>query len=185
MKLSPSPRAGTRLVTRLAPSDRLKSKYTQLLTNAVRRIFAWYAPKVTEAKMGMKSDRAHQSEIRGVLSRLTAAWREERFDELEDILHQSVVFLQPGFKGRVEGRKACVNTYREFMSSAKVVDYTESDVAVDVWGATGVATYRFDMAWEMTGKPHREVGHDIFVFVREDSRWQVVWRTVIPLESRP
>ena len=133
--------------------------------------------------MGMKSDRAHQSEIRGVLSRLSAAWREERFDELEDILHQSVVFVQLGFNGRVEGRTACVNTYREFMSSAKVVDYSESDPTVDVWGGTAVATYRFEMAWEMNGKPHHEVGRDMFVFVREDSRWQVVWRTMIS-ESR-
>jgi hypothetical protein len=137
----------------------------------------------TEANMGMKSDRAHQSEIRGVLSRLSAAWREERFDELEDILHQSVVFLKPGFDGRVEGRTACVNTYREFMSSAKVMDYSESDPSVDVWGATAVATYRFEMAWEMNGKSHREAGRDLFVFVREDSRWQVVLRTMIS-ESR-
>jgi len=151
-----------------------------LLANAVRRIFAWYAPFATEANMGMKSDRAHQSEIRGVLSRLSAAWREERFDELEDILHQSVVFVQPGFKGRVEGRTGCVNTYREFMSSAKVVDYSESDPAVDVWGATAVATYRFEISWEMNGKSHRQAGRDLFVFLREDSRWQVVWRTMIP-----
>jgi len=130
--------------------------------------------------MGMKSDRAQQSEIRGVLSRLTAAWREERFDELEDILHQSVVFVHPGFRGRVEGRTGCVNTYREFMSSAKLVDYSESDGTVDVWGATAVATYRFDMSYEMNGKSHHETGRDLFVFVREDSRWQVVWRTMIP-----
>ncbi len=130
--------------------------------------------------MGMKSERAHQSEIRGVLSRLSAAWREERFDELEDILHQSVVFVRPGFDGRVEGRTGCVNTYREFMSSAKVVDYSESDPAVDVWGGTAVATYRFEMAWEMNGKSHREAGRDLFVFVREDSRWQVVWRSSAP-----
>jgi hypothetical protein len=134
--------------------------------------------------MGMKSDRAQQSEIRGVLSRLTAAWREERFDELEDILHQSVVFVQPGFTSRVEGRTGCVDTYRQFMSAAKVLDYVERDVAIDVWGGTAVATYRYQMAWEMDGKAHRQEGHDVFIFVREESRWQVVWRTTIPLVAR-
>jgi len=121
--------------------------------------------------MGMKSDRAQQSEIRGVLSRLTAAWREERFDELEDILHQSVVFALPGFTNRVEGRTACVDTYRRFMSNARVVDYLERDTAVDI-------------AYQMDGKSHRDTGHDVFVFVREESRWQVVWRTMIPVEPR-
>jgi len=134
--------------------------------------------------MGMKSDRAQQSEIRGVLSRLTAAWREERFDELEDILHQSVVFALPGFTNRVEGRTACVDTYRRFMSNARVVDYLERDTAVDVWGGTAVATYYYDIAYEMDGKSHRDTGHDVFVFVREESRWQVVWRTMIPVEPR-
>ena len=132
--------------------------------------------------MGMKSERAHQSEIRGVLSRLTAAWSEERFDELEDILHQSVVFVQPGFAGRVEGRTNCVDTYRKFMSSAKVLDYTERDVTIDVWGSTAVATYVYDMAWEAEGKSRRERGRDLFVFIREESRWQLVWRTMIPIE---
>ncbi len=134
--------------------------------------------------MGMKSERGHQSEIRGVLSRLTAAWTEERFDELEDILHQSVVFVQPGFAGRGEGRRACVDSYREFMASAKVVDYAERDVTVDVWGGTAVATYLFEMTWEKDGKSHRERGRDLLVFIREEGSWQVVWRTMIPFEGR-
>ena len=132
--------------------------------------------------MGMKSERAQQSEIQGVLSRLTAAWTEERFDELEDILHQSVVFVQPGFAGRVEGRTACVDTYRKFMSSAKLLNYSERDVTIDVWGTTSIATYAYHISWEMQGKSRRERGRDLFVFVREESRWQVVWRTVIPIE---
>jgi hypothetical protein len=134
--------------------------------------------------MGMKSDRAQQSEIRGVLSRLTAAWREGRFDELEDILHQSVVFLEPDFRGRIEGKTACVDSFRQFMSAAKVIDYAERDVVIDVWGATGIATYGFEMTWEKEGKSYRDAGHDIFVFAREESRWQVVWRTIVPLQPK-
>ncbi len=132
--------------------------------------------------MGMKSDRAQQSEIRGVLSRLTASWREERFDELEDILHQSVVFVEPGFRGRIEGKTACVDSFRQFMSAAKVVDYVERDVVIDVWGTTAIATYGFEMTWEKDGKSYRDAGHDVLVFAREESRWQVVWRTMVPLE---
>lgn len=135
--------------------------------------------------MGMKSERAHQSEIQGVLSRLTAAWTEERFDELEDIFHQSVVFVQPGFGGRTEGRTACVDTYRKFMSSAKVLDYAERDTAIDVWGSTAVATYVYTISWEAEGQTRRERGRDLFVFIREESRWQVVWRTAIPIERSP
>lgn len=132
--------------------------------------------------MGMKSERAHQSEIRGVLSRLTAAWTEERFDELEDILHQSVVFVQPGFTARTEGRTACVDSYRKFVSTAKLLEYSERDAAIDVWGSTAVATYVYTMSWEVAGQTRRERGQDLFVFIREESRWQVVWRTVIPIE---
>ncbi|HEX4801889.1 MAG TPA: nuclear transport factor 2 family protein, partial [Myxococcaceae bacterium] len=64
----------------------------------------------------------------------------------------------------------------------KLLDYSERDVTIDVWGTTAIATYVYDISWKIEGKSKRERGRDLFVFVREESRWQVVWRTVIPIE---
>ncbi len=133
--------------------------------------------------MTIEADPAQVREIRGVLSRLTAAWREGRFDELEGLLHEKVVFVPPGFSARLEGRSPCGESYRQFMTAAKVIEYVESDHTIDVWGTSAVASYRFEMTWEMANQLHRDAGHDLLVFVREDGRWQIVWRMLVPLAS--
>jgi len=121
-----------------------------------------------------------EAQVRDVVARLTAAWRERRFEEMLDLLHEDVVFESPGMSSRSQGRRACVDTYREFMSAATVLDYVEYDLTVHVWGATAVATTHCEMAWEMAGQSQREAGHDVLLLAHQAGRWQVVWRTLVP-----
>jgi ketosteroid isomerase-like protein len=123
---------------------------------------------------------ATRNAVRDVLVRLTAYWREGRIDEVAALLHEDVVFVQPGFGTRAEGRAACADTYRQFYESAKVIDYGESNLSIDTWADTAVATYRYLMEWEMAGKRSRETGNDVIVLVCREGRWGVVWRTLVP-----
>lgn len=90
-----------------------------------------------------------------------------------------MVTVAPGFAMRGEGREACVQSYRDFMSAAKVIRYRESAPVIDVFGDTGVSTFRWEMTWEMQGQTHDESGHDLFVFARQDGRWLAAWRTLL------
>ena len=118
-------------------------------------------------------------EVKEAVAQLTAAWRERRFSDIEPLLDEQAVFVAPRFARRREGRAACVDSYRQFMSVAEVTEYAQHDLVVDVWGGTATVTYRFDMAWKMWGVAHREVGHDILVLARGDRGWRVVWRTMV------
>lgn len=121
-------------------------------------------------------------QIREVLARLTSAWLDKRFEEILDLLHEDVVFESPGFSGRLTGRAACVDSYRQFMASARVLEYVEHSVSIETWGATAVATTHCEMTWEMDGQSQREAGHDVLVLARSAAdRWQVVWRTLVPI----
>jgi uncharacterized protein (TIGR02246 family) len=120
--------------------------------------------------------------VRSLIQRINDAWRQGRLEELADYFHPDIVLVFPGFSGRGEGRAACVQSYVDFLGSATVHEYTESDHHIDVWGDTAVASYRFVMAWEMGGKHYREAGHDLFVFSRDQGQWRAVWRT---LQSAP
>jgi hypothetical protein len=122
--------------------------------------------------------------IRRLLQRINAAWREGRVEELYDCFHEKISVAPPGFQTRVEGREPCVQSYRDFLSQAVVKEYTESEPVVDVWENTAVATYRWEMTWEMGGQTYRESGHDLFVFSREAGRWWAVWRTIVPSPSK-
>jgi hypothetical protein len=107
------------------------------------------------------------------------AWTSGRPELMRDALDPDVVFVQPGFAARTEGRDAAIESYREFATSAVVHAYEETELSVDVRGHTAVASYRFEIDYEMKGKRLVETGHDLFVFDRFGTRWRAVWRLVI------
>jgi ketosteroid isomerase-like protein len=122
-------------------------------------------------------------QIRDVVSRLSAAWQSRRYEELVGYLDDDVVIVAPGFLGRVEGRKACIESYREFMERVTIERYEEAVPVIDVWEGVAVATYRWEMAWTSGGVPNRDAGHDILVLHRRPpgsagGAWRVVWRAI-------
>lgn len=118
--------------------------------------------------------------IRAVLAALAKAWRTGRTQDIHALLHPSVVFVRPGFSGRAEGPAACIATYDEFLAAALVLRYEESEPTVDVVGDTAVASFRWEMAWEMGGQRSEDAGHDLYVLVRAEGRWLIAWRTLVP-----
>jgi ketosteroid isomerase-like protein len=122
--------------------------------------------------------------VRRTFSDLSAAWQARRYDELEGLFADDIVFALPGFDGRLEGASAVVASYREFMERVTLTAYREESPAVDVWGDTAVVTCRWQMEWLAGGVPNAESGHDVFVFRRSpntDSQatsWLAVWRTM-------
>lgn len=123
--------------------------------------------------------------VAAMLDRLDAAWRERRYRALADCFDEEVVMMLPGGTGRVVGRAAVVDSYRDFMESAIVTEYHEDPAMIDVWGDTAVASYRWAMSWVSNGKSDSGAGCDILVFRRfDDDEWRVVWRTM-SLEPAP
>jgi uncharacterized protein (TIGR02246 family) len=123
-----------------------------------------------------------EAAIRAVLAALTKAWRTGRTQDIGALLHPSVVFVLPGFSGRAEGPAACIATYTEFLAAALVLRYEEGEATVDVFGESAVASFHWEMAWEMGGQRSEEAGHDIYSLVRTDGRWLVAWRTLVPAQ---
>lgn len=118
--------------------------------------------------------------VAGALRRINNAWIATDPKEMRDFLDPDVVFVQPGFSGRSEGRDAAIRSYDEFVASAVIHAYAESDLAIDLTGHTAVATYRFEIDYEMEGKRLLETGRDLFVFGRTGTRWRAVWRLLMP-----
>jgi ketosteroid isomerase-like protein len=125
--------------------------------------------------------RKAEHEIRDVLLRINQAWLHGDVDDLRPLFHENVLVMPPGELARVRGREPCVQSYREFVQTARVRDYVEHDLAIDVFGDTAVATYRFDITYEINGKSSSETGIDLFVFSRIDDSWRAVFRTLLPL----
>lgn len=126
-----------------------------------------------------------REEIVNVLRAINAAWTKGNTGELNKYFHEDMVIAQPGFGIHGEGRAACVNSYMEFADMASIQELKESQHVVLVWGGTAVASYKFEIDYEIDGQSHQDAGYDLFVFTREKGTWVAVWRTVLPVPEMP
>lgn len=130
-----------------------------------------------------RADDPARAAVAAAYSRLSAAWRNARYDELASILDEDVVMALPGFAGRVEGRDALVQSYRDFMQRATITHYEEGPPQIDVWGDTAMVTCRWQMRWLDAGDQNEAAGHEAFLFRRlpgspDPGEWRAVWRTM-------
>jgi hypothetical protein len=118
-------------------------------------------------------------DVRKALDAINQAWREERFDALAESLHENITMKGPGLKEYAKGRQAFVQSYVQFMAQSKVIEYAESNHAINIWGDIAVATYDWAMTYEQKGETKSEKGQDMFVFARTGLGWLAVFRLVL------
>ena len=97
-----------------------------------------------------------REEIRQILKDINEAWTKGNTDDLNKYFHEDMIIAQPGFGIHGDGRNACVDSYKEFAAMASVQGLRESEHIVLVWGDTAVASYRFDIEYELDGQTHQD-----------------------------
>ena len=97
-------------------------------------------------------------------------------DSIADSIAASFTVIEGG--ARIAGSFAYLEPIRRMRErGAKVGELRFDDVAVRVYGASAVASYRFVKSWVDRGQRHREQGWSTDVFeLREDGRWIIVHR---------
>jgi|SRR5271166_3432353 len=118
-------------------------------------------------------------QVRQSLDAINQAWRERRFEALNELLDKNIVMKGPGLTELIRGRQATIQSYEQFMAQSTIIEYAESNHAVDAWGDVSVATYDWTMTYEQTGQTKTEKGQDMFVFSRIGSRWVAVFRLIL------
>ena len=119
-------------------------------------------------------------EICELVRKINEAWVQGRPEELAEYFHRDMVILHPDLETRAAGRAACVEGYADFCRQATIHRFEPSEPAIEVFGETAIAVYRWEIAYEMKGQSFKEAGRDLFVFIQEGGKWQAVWRTLIP-----
>ena len=125
-----------------------------------------------------------QEEIWKIVKEINDSWLLGRPESLDSYFHNDVVFVAPGFSQRIEGRAACIDSFRNFCANAKVREYKPSDPAIDICDETAIATYSFKIDYDLDTESFNEGGRDVWVFVRDKEKWLAVWRTIIPGETK-
>ncbi|HMD97060.1 MAG TPA: nuclear transport factor 2 family protein [Terriglobia bacterium] len=120
-----------------------------------------------------------REETRTLLVKISAAWRQGRLEEVAEYFHDDMVIRGPELQEMGRGREVCVGSYKDFISQATAQELKESDAEIDVWGNAAVASYAWEMHYEMGGASYHESGRDLFVFKRDGGKWLAVWRAVL------
>ena len=114
------------------------------------------------------------------VQKLNKEWVNNKSDELAYYFHKDMAIAGPDMHELAHNRAECIKSYQDFLSRAEVHDYKESDPEVNLVAYTAVVSYRFDIDYTMNGKNYKESGRDLFVMIKEEERWQAVWRMMMP-----
>ncbi len=96
------------------------------------------------------------------------------------LFHDRAVIVDSTHQRLSLGRDACVESYRQFVTAAKVEEYGEGEPTIDVFGAAAVVVYPFTIRYELNQHTYSETGSDCLVLERGGAAgWVVVWRQLV------
>ena len=118
--------------------------------------------------------------VAAVIARINEAWSKGSPEDTSKLWHEDAVIVAPGMQEVARGRASCVQNYVDFLEQATVSDFGTSELSVEVWGDTAVATYSGRITYEREGRAFDERGHEAFVLTRGTDGWQAAWRILLP-----
>ena len=124
------------------------------------------------------------SEVRETMTAINQAWLENRPADMGSSLHPDITMVFPGFSGIITGRDALLASFTEFCKNARVLEYEESDLQIQISSNVAVVSFRFNMLYERPSYRERSTGRDVWVFERVEGKWLAVWRTMVDLQTK-
>ncbi len=111
------------------------------------------------------------------IQKMNRAWVVEGdADKLKNYFHKDMVAITATDRERLEGRDACIASWKRFVEAAKIHYWKEIDPRVQIYGngRFAVVTYYFDMSFDIGGQTIKLGGRDMFALVNEDGKWWIV-----------
>jgi hypothetical protein len=123
------------------------------------------------------------AEVQLALEKINAAWREGHPQSMQAWLHPDVAMALPGFQQTLRGRDVLIASFEEFCRNARVLEYDESELSVEVVADCAIASFRFQMLYQRGAYREHSEGRDLWVFRLEGGHWVAVWRTMLDLSA--
>jgi hypothetical protein len=129
----------------------------------------------------MGNELADPDQITGVTKSLSLAWQQRQFDQLEPLFAAGVVFQDSKGDRLLEGREACIQSYRDFMGIATVLGYKEEEPDIIPFAGFVMATYGWQIDYEIHGSNVHDEGRDWLALSKQDGAWRINWRLSLSL----
>jgi len=95
-------------------------------------------------------------------------------EKLRNYFHPEMVAFTGGKRNRIEGRDTCVAAWKSFADAAMIYAWRETDPKIQIYGNSAIATYYYEITFDLNGKRYEEGGRDLLVLVRKNGKWLVV-----------
>jgi Domain of unknown function (DUF4440) len=119
------------------------------------------------------------NDIELAIRRINDAWQSSRVADLAHLFHPEMIIAGPGHVIVARGVEECVASYSNFMNICIIHYYRDYNLAIHERDVAAVATYSWEMEYEQNGNRSRETGSDLFVFQKNGTRWEAIWRSVM------
>jgi len=115
-----------------------------------------------------------QQEVWAIVRAMNDTWTQGNPDDLAEFFHEDMVTITPTDPHRLDGRAACLAPWKHFCKLARIHSWEEHDPAIRVHGNAAVVVYSYVMHFDVGGNTTRTDGRDMFFFIKEGERWQVI-----------
>jgi ketosteroid isomerase-like protein len=130
------------------------------------------------------NERVVEEQIRAVVERMNHAWLEGTIEDLpaalDECFHPAIVIRGGDLQAHGVGKEACIQSYLDFLESAAIHKCLIEPPEIDVAGDSAIAIYGWEMTYETDGQTFTESGSDILALARNEGRWLITWRAMLP-----
>jgi len=130
----------------------------------------------------MMKEAPHEA-VAAAMHRINRAWLAGHIEALNEMIHPEIVMVFPGFSGRISGRKAFVESFRDFVEKSIIHDVEEQPYKIDITANTAVVTYTYAMVYERGEERYQSTGRDLWIFSLLEGEWLAVWRTMLDVHE--
>lgn len=123
----------------------------------------------------------HQKELKFIVSQINKSWLNNDLKQLTNFFHDEMIIADSNFNKLAQNKKECIASYESFIKQAKILNYKEDEIIINIIGNTAIVNYTFNITWEADKKLNSEKGRDVFVFELSNNRWLAVFRTLLPI----
>src|SRR5512139_2087581 len=102
-----------------------------------------------------------EREVWQTVQRMNQAWTSGRVDDLEEFFHPDMVAVTPTEPRRLEGRAACIASWRQFTERAVIHAWRELEPRVQIFGEAAVVSYGYELQCELRGRQVLLAGRDL------------------------
>ncbi len=107
------------------------------------------------------------------------AWFNADLKKAESMLHENVVFVAPDLKTSINGKEACLQSLKDYITNSTTHHFEIENLKINTWVDTAVILLEYYVEYEFGNKNYQEIGTENWVLKREEKRYYLVWRAIL------